>query len=183
LNGTKAAERIGCSKKSARTLASRLLRNVAVQEKIAALAKRNAEELEISSKKVLQEIAALAFCNIDDFITIDADGQPHWDLSGLSRMQMKAIQEITVEEFKDGNGKNARQVRRTKIKLADKRANLELLGRYLKLFNVEMELPPMMPTEQPQLTVVFVTPPPRQDDPPKQLPESVINVGPSNGNR
>jgi hypothetical protein len=146
-----------------------------------ALAKRNAEELDISSKKVLQEIAALAFCNIDDFVTIDADGQPHWDLSGLSRMQMKAIREITVEEFKDGNGENAREVRRIKIKLADKRANLELLGRYLKLFNVEAEIPPDITVNQgPEMHVHFITPPIRRDDAPKRLPEPVINVVPPN---
>jgi hypothetical protein len=47
---------------------------------------------------------------------------------------MAAVQEITVEEYVNGRGEDARVVRRTKFKLHDKRAALVDLGRHVGLF-------------------------------------------------
>jgi phage terminase small subunit len=43
--------------------------------------------------------------------------------------QLRALQEITVEDYLDGQGQNARQVRRTKFKLADKQGAIERLNK------------------------------------------------------
>ena len=56
------------------------------------------------------------------------------DLSTLTRDQAAAIQEVTVEDYKDGRGENARDVRRVKVKLSDKRAALVDMGRHLGMF-------------------------------------------------
>ena len=56
------------------------------------------------------------------------------DLSTLTRDQAAAIQEITVEDYKDGRGENARDVRRVKVKLSDKRAALVEMGKHLGMF-------------------------------------------------
>ena len=44
------------------------------------------------------------------------------------------MQEITVDEYMDGSSPDARPVKRIRFKLTDKVRSLELLGRYLKLF-------------------------------------------------
>jgi phage terminase small subunit len=51
------------------------------------------------------------------------------DLSAATDDQLRATQEITVEDYLDGRGKDARQVRRTKIKLADKQSAIERLNK------------------------------------------------------
>jgi hypothetical protein len=47
---------------------------------------------------------------------------------------------VTVEDFLDGRGDDAREVRRVKFKLHDKRAALNDLGRHHKLFGGELAL-------------------------------------------
>lgn len=95
---------------------------------------KHARKLDISADRVLREIALLGFANMGDYIQVQEDGSFFVDFSKLNRDQKAAIQEATVEEYMEGKGETARQVRRTKFKLADKGANLERLGKHLKLF-------------------------------------------------
>jgi hypothetical protein len=46
------------------------------------------------------------------------------------------LSEVTVEDFVDGRGEDARAVKRVKFKLHDKRAALVDLGRHLGMFSV-----------------------------------------------
>jgi phage terminase small subunit len=100
---------------------------------------RRAERLEISADKVLQEIAVLGFANMGDYIQVQQDGSFYIDFSKLTRQQKAAIQEATVEEYTEGRGDEARNVKRTKFKLCDKGINLERLGKHLKLFTEKHE--------------------------------------------
>jgi hypothetical protein len=54
------------------------------------------------------------------------------DLSEANDDQL-VLQEITVEDYLDGQGQNARQVRRTKFKLADKQGAIERLNKMFGL--------------------------------------------------
>ena len=56
------------------------------------------------------------------------------DLSTLTRDQAAAIQEVTIEDYRDGRGADARDVRRVKVKLLDKRAALAEMGKHLGMF-------------------------------------------------
>lgn len=106
----------------------RILRRV--EEIVAAAAKA----AEVTVQRVLQELSLIGFANMQDYMSVGVDGQPVLDFSKLSRAQAAALAEVTVEEFKDGAGKDSRDVRRVKFKLADKRAALVDIGKHLGMF-------------------------------------------------
>ncbi len=109
-----------------------MLADVAIAERIRRLNRARLTKLDITADKVLQEIAAIAFANIGDYMVVGADGSPVFDLSGLGATQLAALAEVTVEESNDVQSVKGR-VRRTKIKLHNKIAALTLLAKHLNL--------------------------------------------------
>lgn len=140
-NATKAyMTAFGCSESVARRNASRLLTNADIKKAILHELEEAFEELEINPQKILEEIAKLAFCNMDDFTGINEDGTPFVDLSAVrgKRRKMAAVQELTSETYMEKTGDKENPivtVKRVKLKLADKGINLERLGRYYKMFS------------------------------------------------
>lgn len=126
-----------------RKAASRLATNVDVIARISELqhkvADRVVEKTAITEARVLEELALLGFANMQDYIRVGSDGDPYTDFSALTREQAAAIGEVTVEDFKDGRGENARDVRRVKFKLADKRGALVDIGKHLGMFKERVE--------------------------------------------
>jgi hypothetical protein len=59
-----------------------------------------------------------------DYMRIGPSGDPVLDFSKLTREQAAALTEVTVDDYLEGRGKEAREVREVKFKLADKRAAL-----------------------------------------------------------
>lgn len=91
------------------------------------------DKLAITKESVLAELAKIGFANMQDYMTVGADGAPTLNFKDLTREQAAALIEITVEEFRDGRT-DAREVRRVKFKLADKKGALVDLGKHLGLF-------------------------------------------------
>lgn len=140
LNATQAAIRAGYSERTARATGAENLTKPDIAAAIQAAQEARAERLQIDADTVLQEIAKLAYVNMRDFIRITPNGDAYIDLSDLTRDQAAALAEITVEDFLDGRSEDAREVRRVKIKLADKKGSLELLGKHLGLFTDRVDL-------------------------------------------
>jgi phage terminase small subunit len=155
-NAAQAAIRAGCDRKFARQRAWEWLHEPSVQARLRDLRDQKIRQLDVSANGLLGELACLAFANMQDYLTIDTKGDPHVDLGALTRAQAAAIQEIVVEEFMEGRGKDARPVRRTKFKLHDKKGALEDLCRHLGLFEKDNAQRPA--TIQP-LIVMFAEPP------------------------
>lgn len=132
-NGTKAAIEAGYSKKTAEDQAARLLGSVgvkeAIEEKCAALAAKN----DIKSSDVLKELASLGFSNIRNICRWSGNILTVRDSRNLPPEITAAISEIAPVQFKDGTSG-------IKIKLHNKTAALEMLGRYLKMFTDKMEV-------------------------------------------
>jgi len=135
LNATKAAIRAGYSEKTARSIGQENLTKPDIQSAIEDAMDELEKRTEITQDRVLQEYARLAFSNMLDFISIQGDGTAFVDLSGLDADQAAAISEIIVDEYKDGAGDDARDVKRVKIKLIDKKGALDSVARHLGMFN------------------------------------------------
>lgn len=92
-------------------------------------------DIGVSGDQVLVELARLGFANMTDFLRVTPEGDAWIDLSVLEqRPELGALlQEVTVEDFVDGRGENARDVRRVKIKLHSK---LDALGKLAQYFGL-----------------------------------------------
>lgn len=100
------------------------------------------ERLKITKENVLEELAKLGFANFSDFVVLQSDGSPQFDLSGLSRDQMAGIAEMTIDTYVIGKSEpenEGREVRSVKVKLAPKLGALEAIGKHLKLFTDVVE--------------------------------------------
>jgi phage terminase small subunit len=95
---------------------------------------RAQQKLDISSERTLAEMSKIAFANMLDYLTLDEDGNPKLDLASITRDQGAAISEVILDEYMDGRGKNAKRVKRVRVKLSNKIEALNAIARHLGLF-------------------------------------------------
>ena len=114
--------------------ANRMLARPHIRSYIAHVQDQMKKRLAVNQGNVLAELAKLGYANMSDFVVLQADGTPQFDISGLTRDQAAAIQEMTIDTYIEGSGEDGREVRSVKVKLAPKLGALEALGKHLKLF-------------------------------------------------
>jgi len=150
LNATRAYVRAGyrASEAVARANSARMIANDNISAAIHEALEKRFQKLEISNENVLQEIAKMAFSNIMDFIKIQADGSACADLTHLTRDQAAGLSELSYDDTGAVDGHSESPIKKIKFKLANKLQSLELLGKYLKLFN---DTTPAIPKEVRQL--------------------------------
>ena len=86
------------------------------------------ETYAVSRERNVAELARMAYTNLKHYTRL-VGSERVVDLSQATDDQLRALQEITVEDYVDGRGENARQVKRTRIKLADKGLAIERLNK------------------------------------------------------
>ncbi len=96
---------------------------------------------EVTTERVVGELARLAFANLADYVRFGPDGAPQTDLSRLTFDQSAALQILTIEEIK-AKSKGGRDIRRMRFKLGDKRLALVALARHLGMFDAKTVRPP-----------------------------------------
>ena len=134
-NGTRAAIRAGYAERSARITASQLLTKPNIQLYMSQIQKPAMDKFNITQERILQEMAALAFSNILDFVQIDEKtGQAWVDISKCTREQAAALSGFEVIEMPpvqivEGGQEITREVLKHKIKLYDKKPVLEMLAK------------------------------------------------------
>lgn len=133
-NATQAAVRAGYSAHTARQQGTRLLSNASIRAAIEARLTKVSTDLGVTSERVIAEFARIAFGGMSTFLQITPDGDPMVDLSKCSPEDLDQLAEVTVEDFRDGRGEDARDVRRIKIKPQDKQKALENLAKILGVF-------------------------------------------------
>lgn len=120
--------------------ASKLLQHPQIAHRITELQQAVARRHDVTVDRIVRELALLGFANMLDYVRTTDQGDAYVDLSDLTREQAAAISEIIVEEYREGGGEAARDVKRTRFKLTDKRAALESLGKHLGMFKDIREL-------------------------------------------
>jgi phage terminase small subunit len=158
MNASQAALRAGYSPRSAHSQGSRLLKDVEISTQIAAARDQQTERCQVTADKVIAELALLGFANMKDYMKATVGGDPYLDFSQLTREQAAALTEVTVEDFTEGRGDAARDVRRVKFKLADKRAALVDIGKHLGMFVDRIGDPDGKPLAPTAITVRIVKP-------------------------
>jgi phage terminase small subunit len=133
LNATQAAIRAGYSEKTAAQQAARLLTNVKIQAEIHKGKKRIANKIEITSERVAQEYAKIAFSNIkllfEDGSMKDIESLPDDVAASISSV------EILSHRFgKPGDDDDSGIEFVKKVRFWDKRKALEDLGKHLGFF-------------------------------------------------
>lgn len=139
LNATQAAIRAGYSKKTAGQQGDRLLKNAQISQLVKGKGKAAFEKLDISVDRVLNEIARLAFLDPRKFYDEQGNLKAITELDDDTAAALAGMEvEEAYEHFGKGQAKPTGLLK--KIKFADKSKNLELLGRYHKLFTDKVEI-------------------------------------------
>jgi phage terminase small subunit len=129
LNGTQAAIRAGYSEKSAFAQASQLLSLHKVVVRIDQLKLARQQRTEITSDRVMQELAVIGFSDIADFIDENGCVRPIKDIPPHSR---RAISSFEVIEIFHGHGENKVCIgQHKKIRFWDKNKALEIMTKHL----------------------------------------------------
>ncbi|MFC1544598.1 terminase small subunit [Gemmatimonadota bacterium] len=128
LNGTQAYLRVKPKVKrtTAVVAASKLLSSPKVQDRIDELNKKLLARIDITSDRVLQELAVVGFSNIGDYCEWDDSGVRMKDSGDLPAGKTAAVEAVQQRKTKYGSALS--------IKLYDKIRALEMLGRHLNLF-------------------------------------------------
>jgi phage terminase small subunit len=149
-NATRAAISAGYSKKTASSIGEENLRKPEISAAIEEGTKRIMDRLEVTADLVVQEIAKMAF--FDPRKLFNDDGSLKM-ISQIDDHSAAALAGFEVCELFDGTGdqKHAYGLLK-KVKLADKSKNLEMLGRYFKLFTADRE----DPTDAKQITTLII---------------------------
>ena len=136
LNATQAAKRAGYSEKTANEQGSRLLANVKVAAAIVDAQSNRSERTEITQDRVLAELAKLGFYDIRK--AVRWGGVPEVALDGS---HIYPVEMVPSEDLDDETAAAISEVSLTaqgvKIKMVDKLAALEKMGKHLGMFQGE----------------------------------------------
>jgi phage terminase small subunit len=135
LNATQAAIRAGYSRKSADKIGCQLLGKTRVYAEIERLKSRRASRLQITTDKILAELAGIAFSSINDY-SIDKRGTITLASEATVPDAVRAVKHCRVKTLT--KGKTTCQT--ADIELYDKLRALELCMKHLGMIGVDVDL-------------------------------------------
>lgn len=133
LNATKAFQKAfpAATYGTARCESSKLLANPNIKARIKEMQQERAIRLELAPERLLSELMKMAFYDPSDFYDDDGRVKPLRELEPDQRAIIAGFETLHKIIGDDNDGLAVT----TKVKLPDKKACIELLGRYLKIFN------------------------------------------------
>jgi phage terminase small subunit len=144
-NGKEAAIRAGYAEDSAAVTASRLLKDERVQLLISEKVKESEELSDLQRIDILHRLYAIVRATPFDFLYQNGGTYVLKDLQGIDQLTLQTLQDVVV--LKDGT---------IKVTLSNKMKALELLGKYLGMFDerIKIELPTTpKPAETPTIII------------------------------
>lgn len=133
-NGAQAAIRAGYSKRTSQMIASENLTKPIVSDYLNKLRNELAERNKLKADDVIQELKALGFWNMQDFID---EGNVIKDITKLPRELTKSVVGIKVKQTflpnPNGEGEPIEEIT-TELKMVDKRGALVDIGKHLGVF-------------------------------------------------
>lgn len=111
---------------------SKLLRNTKVAKYIQERMQERQQRTEVTQDRVVQELAAIAFAKVTDYVTIKSNGP-------VAAVMVKSTDDLSDEQVRAiaGIKEGANGI---EIKLNDKEKALELLGRHLGMWNDKLDV-------------------------------------------
>jgi phage terminase small subunit len=94
----------------------------------------------VTQEALVQRLKMLAFGDLSKFIKVNSKGELDYDFTGATEDELRLINELTVDSYKEGRGADARDVKKFKFAKADTLRALELLGRIMGVFKDKTEV-------------------------------------------
>lgn len=133
---TDAAKRAGYSDKTAYSIGWNLLNKVEIGHYLSYLISARAKRTQVTADRVVQEIAKIAFHDVNELMDYINGGVLFKDLKDMQFSEI--IKEITVKEQINKKGERAGKI--ATIKVHDKVKALELLGKHTAIFTENINL-------------------------------------------
>lgn len=138
LNATQAALRAGYCKRSINNIGPANLLKVGIRTEIQRLKAERSERTNIKADDVVLELAKVGFSNIEDYLTVDEDGETRLkSFEDIERNVLAAIESIKISTTMNKDG--SREYTTTQFKLHSKLNALEQLGKHLGIFDKDNE--------------------------------------------
>lgn len=135
------SNRLQAALKSGHKTLGSLMKRPHVVKELKARMKKIMSKKQVTAERVVEELARIAFANIDDFVDDDYRIQQR-----PSRRKMAAVQEVTTETIidrsggKDADPEDREDVKRVKMKMYSKLDALDKLGRHFGIYNDSIEI-------------------------------------------
>ena len=129
-NATQSAIRANYSLKTSGVIGYENLKKPQIRAYIDQLKEKQSKRTEITSDRILKELAKMAFFNVEDTLDEFGDIKP---LEDWSRDDLAAVQEVTTTKYFN-------EVQSVKVKTSGKERSLELLGKHKKLFTDKLDV-------------------------------------------
>jgi len=136
LCATQAAIRAGYSPKTAGQVGFENLKKPEIEKAIQKAFKERAKRTEVTADRVIDELAAIAFANMGDYLSIDEKGNVQLDFTMLQEADLRALSKFTQKHISKLDGSD---IIETKFDLSSKVNALRMLGEHLGIFKQKIE--------------------------------------------
>lgn len=130
----------GYTKSTANSNAHKFFKRPEVVEYLEERRKDISAKTGVTTERLVERLKMLAFGDLARFIKVNDKGQLDYDFTGATEDELRLVNELTVDSYKEGRGPTARDVKKFKFAKADTLRAIELLGRIMGVFKDKTEV-------------------------------------------